>query len=248
MVYETQIYLGKKSFNIIMQNGFYDTKKLTTDVHKHRYGEIHLISGEGARYEIDGNVYEIESNSGIYIPPLMFHRCLNAKGNTHCIAFQVVGAMNGEFSIKNFPQSVVDGLTKSAEMFFKLGYEDELILYLSLIVSGFNRTEGEKAITAVKNREFLIYEFFANNYNGDISLKDIAEELHLSEKQASRMVEKYTGNSFRAEILNRKMEAAKYLIETEKMSLEEIARAVGYSSYGGFWKAFTGVYGKDKSK
>ncbi|MBE6731913.1 MAG: helix-turn-helix domain-containing protein [Ruminococcaceae bacterium] len=246
MIYETTIYLGKKTFNVIMQSGFYERKKLTTDVHKHRYGEIHLISGEGAIYEIDGKILEIEGNSGVYIPPLVFHRCLNAKGNTHCIAFQLVGAEYSELSVKNFPQSVVGGLIKSADMFFKNGSEDELILYLSLIVSGFNKAEGEKAITAVKNREFLIYEFFANNYKKDITLKDLADELHLSEKQASRIIEKYTGNNFRTEILKRKMEAAKYLMESKNLSLEEVASEVGYSSYGGFWKAFKDVYGKDK--
>ena len=246
MIYETTIYLGKKTFNVIMQSGFYERKKLTADVHKHRYGEIHLISGEGATYEIDGKIYEIESNSGVYIPPLVFHRCLNAKGSTNCIAFQVVGTDGIELSIKSFPQSVVEGLIKSSEMFFNYGNEDELILYLSLVVSGFNKTEGEKAITAVKNREFLIYEFFANNYNKDITLKNIADEMHLSEKQASRIIEKYTGNNFRTEILKRKMEAAKYLIESKNLNLEEVAGEVGYSSYGGFWKAFTSVYGKDK--
>ena len=246
MIYETTIYLGKKSFNIIMQPGFYNTRKLTSDVHKHRYGEIHLISGEGAKYEIDGKIYKLEGNSGVYIPPLIFHRCLSSGIGTYCMAFQLVGAEYSELSVKNFPQSVVEGLIKSADMFFKNGSEDELILYLSLIVSGFNKAEGEKAITAVKNREFLIYEFFANNYKKDITLKDLADELHLSEKQASRIIEKYTGNNFRTEILKRKMEAAKYLMESKNLSLEEVASEVGYSSYGGFWKAFKDVYGKDK--
>ena len=244
MVFETEIYLGKKSFNVIIGEGFYRRHKILSTTHKHRYGEIHLISGGNAKYEINGKTIVLKRNEGVFIPPDMFHRCLDADDNAYCIAFQIVGGDFGEMRINSFIESTVNGLRESAESFFKRSAEDELILYLSLIVSGFNRMDGEKAIVPVKNREFLIYEFFANNYNRELALNDIANELHLSEKQASRMIEKYMGNNFRTEILKRKMEAAKYLIETEKMSLEEVAAAVGYSSYAGFWKAFTSFYNK----
>ncbi len=244
MVYETKIYIGKKSFNIIMQQGFYTRKRLTTNVHRHYYAEIHLVSGGDAKYEVDGKVYEIKKNEGVYIPPSVFHRFLEGDENTVCTAFQLVGEEFGEMMVKSFSESIVEGFKNASRLFFEQGAEDELILYLSLIVSGFNKTEGEKAILPVKNREFLIYEFFANNYNMDFTLKDLADELHLSEKQTSRQIEKYTGNNFRTEILKRKMEAAKYLIESEKLSLDDVAKTIGYSSYAGFWKAFTSYYGK----
>ena len=49
---------------------------------------------------------------------------------------------------------------------------------------------------------------------------------------------KYTGRHFRGELTYRRIEAAKYLLATEKIKLREVAERVGYKSYSGFFKAY----------
>ena len=96
LAYETEIYLGKKSFNVIIGEGFYRRHKILSTTHKHRYGEIHLISGGNAKYEINGKTILLKRNEGVFIPSDMFHRCLDADDNAYCIAFQIVGGDFGE--------------------------------------------------------------------------------------------------------------------------------------------------------
>ena len=91
--------------------------------------------------------------------------------------------------------------------------------------------------TPVTDCEFLIREFFSTYYNENVSLSDLAAILHLSERQTERRVFAYTGNSFRKELVETRMNAAKHLMETTDMPLTAIAKHVGYSSYTGFWKA-----------
>ena len=61
---------------------------------------------------------------------------------------------------------------------------------------------------------------------------------YLSLKQTERLIVEYTGNTFRKEMAQKRIEAAKHLISTENITLAEAAEQVGYHSYSGFWKAF----------
>ena len=68
-------------------------------------------------------------------------------------------------------------------------------------------------------------------------MRDIANYLHLSERQSERLIIDYTGHSFRDELVATRMNMAKILFSTTDMSLSEISQYVGYKSYNGFWKA-----------
>jgi AraC-like DNA-binding protein len=113
----------------------------------------------------------------------------------------------------------------------------EIAAYLSFICTSFVKPRVE--LENVCNREFLIHEFFADRYNQIVTLSDLAAELSLSEKQTARLVEKYMGASFSKVLTSYRINAAKLLMQSDRsMTMTEIAAAVGYSSYSGFWKAF----------
>ena len=84
---------------------------------------------------------------------------------------------------------------------------------------------------------FLIHEFFSLHYSEDLHLCDLAQFLHLSERQTERLVIEHTGNTFRNELTAIRMTIAKKLLTSSQMSLTEISQYVGYKSYAGFWKA-----------
>lgn len=109
-------------------------------------------------------------------------------------------------------------------------------LYIGLFCSYFQNEEILKA-QPITDYGFLIHEFFTNNYSFDIHLSDLADELHLSQRQAERLVIEYTGNSFREELCQTRVTMAKELLKNTGMSLGEVSRYVGYRSYAGFWKA-----------
>jgi len=84
----------------------------------------------------------------------------------------------------------------------------------------------------------MICEMLSVFYNKDITLDDVAQKLKLSPKQTARLIVESTGNSFRQEIPRLRIEAAQHLMESEDLTLEEVAELVGYSSYSSFWKAY----------
>ena len=83
---------------------------------------------------------------------------------------------------------------------------------------------------------------FTKKYNTNATLDDLARELMLSHKQTEREVKRFTGNTFVREISKRKIEAAIMLSQTTKLSLTEISKLVGYTSYCGFYKAYKNMF------
>ena len=108
--------------------------------------------------------------------------------------------------------------------------------YLALILSAAVCDSG--ALRSVRDKKLIIEDFFENNYNKEVTLSDLAEELELSNVQTERQIAKYLGTTFRKAIAEKRIEAAKHILATEKITLAEVAERVGYRSYCGFWKAF----------
>jgi transcriptional regulator GlxA family with amidase domain len=128
-------------------------------------------------------------------------------------------------------------MMNAIDQYRRSGRRIKLIGYLSMLCSQFME-DKPGVVPHIEDRELLIYEFFSKKYNQDVSLSDLAGLLNLSKKQTERMVEKFTGRSFRAEIAHHRMEAAAQLMKIPGLSLSDIATRVGYKSYSGFWKAY----------
>ena len=79
--------------------------------------------------------------------------------------------------------------------------------------------------------------FFSNRYSEDVRLSDLAEAIHLSERQTERLVIEHTGRGFRDELTETRVKIARQRLADKNMTLGEIAGYVGYRSYAGFWKA-----------
>ena len=90
----------------------------------------------------------------------------------------------------------------------------------------------------VENRRIEIEEYLFTHMNEQITENDLAEKMHLSKRQTSRIIRRLFNNSFRQLLIDMRLNrAAQLLIETD-MSVEDIADAVGYSSLSGFHTAF----------
>lgn len=89
----------------------------------------------------------------------------------------------------------------------------------------------------------LMEEYVTRSYNKSPTLRELSGVIHLSEKQTARLFEKYFGTSFGKHIIKLRCDAAKYLLRTSHLTLREIASGVGYTSYNGLLKSFTGAVG-----
>ncbi len=108
--------------------------------------------------------------------------------------------------------------------------------YISLICSNVIDNLCE-SVAENTDYAYAINEFFGRFYNMKVTVTDLASYLGLSEKQTTRLVKKHTGKTFLQNLLEARMLTADYLSKNTDMPMTEIARYVGYNSYGGFFKA-----------
>lgn len=234
---EILINVAGNEIKVFMQNNFFEVSVTDVSVHKHGYTELHCVESGTIEYVIGTEHLALEPGEMVVIPAGTFHS-KHPKGEDEfrvCI-FQV-NVSRGRAEKYEISRDIFTELIHCAAEYKKSKNAVKLSAYLSLVCS-YIVEDAKNPVVNILEREFLVYEFFLNLYHKDVTLSDLAKVLNLSEKQTERAVIKYTGRHFRNELAYRRIEAAKYLLSTENITLKEAAERVGYKSYSGFWKAY----------
>ncbi len=228
---ELLLKIDSRVCRAFLQDGFHAAKS-TPRLHKHSYAEIHVFSGGGS-VRVEGEELVLYGSEAIVIPAGKYHSIAPSEGTCR-ISFQLDMGCDA-ISRAALPSGVTEALFAEAETVGSSGDFGLLSAYLSLAATSVlgTRYEGE----TLCDYPLIIREFFSRRYSEDVHLSDLAGELHLSERQAERLVERYAGKSFRDELTDTRMAVADQLIAEGELSLSEIAAYVGYRSYAGFYKA-----------
>ena len=80
-----------------------------------------------------------------------------------------------------------------------------------------------------------------------ITIKEIADQMHVSQTQLKNSFRNYYGNSVYKDIRSKKMEQAAALLAEGQLSVMEIAGMFGYENCSKFAAAFRGEYGMSPS-
>ncbi len=235
MNYELTIPIATRQHKVFLQGGFYNPTDLTANIHMHNYAEIHIIAHGSITFTVDDCVRQIEGGSGFIVPPHCFHGCLSKEERTRHTAFQIDYPCT-DFAVHPIPEDVLDSFIKIIAQSNTDSDHTEIAAYIAFLASPFCRAEPINA-RRISDYGFLIHEFFTHRYGEDLRLADLAEELHLSERQAERLVLEHTGHTFREQLTKTRLMMAERLMKTTDLSLTKIAHYVGYRSYAGFWKA-----------
>ena len=83
--------------------------------------------------------------------------------------------------------------------------------------------------------------------DSQLTLKNIAQKIHLSTKQVERVCNRVFGCSFGTLLARQRMHAAKHLIE-EGHKLADVSESVGYNSYTAFYRCYKSFYGHSPAK
>ncbi len=94
-----------------------------------------------------------------------------------------------------------------------------------------------------EQRRIWIEEYFQQYYAQPITEDHMAQRMNLSRRQVSRVLKEIYGKSFRQRLIEERLWRASQLLVTTKLSVEEIAAAVGYTSQSGFYSAFMQTFG-----
>jgi AraC-like DNA-binding protein len=70
--------------------------------------------------------------------------------------------------------------------------------------------------------------YLRDNYARPIGVRDVAAQVHLSERHLSRLFQRETGNSILDYLTHLRVETAAQLLLDDKLSIKQVARQVGY--------------------
>lgn len=232
---EFYINVGDRKIEAFIYDGFLEAKIGNSPLHKHKYTEVHFTERGECRIVVGDREYLSRAGTVIAIPHETTHRLSIDDGAFH-MAFMIDYPVS-EVIERNVLPEFITALKEEILNYNKFHDFNRIQPYLSFLCKDIVETKTEPL--AVAKREFIIYEFFENRYNEDVTVFDLARELNLSKKQTSRLVEMYIGAGFSEALTNYRLNAAKQLMKSDKsLTMSTVAELVGYRSYSGFWKAF----------
>ncbi|MBR2930116.1 MAG: helix-turn-helix transcriptional regulator [Clostridia bacterium] len=235
MYNEITLPFGKGGTKVFLQNGFYDKKLVTKRMHRHNYAEVHLILGEDMKYRVGDEVLEVRSGSMLVIPSGVFHAGVGDVDGGEQTAFQIDAPVE-DFEVLDVGQALLSEFSCEIDRCRESGDHTGVCAFITILCRSFLCGEGIE-VNRIGDYRFLIHEFFSNRYGEGVMLSDLADFLHLSERQAERLVLEYTGDGFRDHLTKTRIAMARRLLCSSDMSLSEVASYVGYRTYAGFWKA-----------
>ena len=246
MNYEIKTEINDLPANIYLQSGFFDHENIPFPFHNHSFPEIHIFLDGQVILKYDNTEINVTAGNVYLIPDNVYHIYSYIAQGSRRITFLIdIPTICNSIQHTTFPVTLVPLLCQEIQLFSRTGADNRMKSLLSYICTPLFETKN-KPLLSVKNRQFIINEFFAKNYNADVTLYDLAQELCLGIKQTEREVKKYTGNSFRDELRRKRIEMANILMKTTDFPLTKISELVGYTTYSGFFKATSQFAGREK--
>ena len=118
------------------------------------------------------------------------------------------------------------------------GYETVLRGSLINLLIAFARNDAARSCTSTDSITRYVTEYVAKNYACQIQLSEICEQMNFSLTYVSSVFKRDMGMSFREYLIKVRIEKACCLLQTDDMTIDEIADAVGYSDPSFFFKCF----------
>lgn len=84
---------------------------------------------------------------------------------------------------------------------------------------------------------------YMEDHCADVTIGDLAETFHFQEDYFNRLLRKKTGRTYTACLRRIRLARAEGLLRRTRMSVEEVAEAVGYQNRGFFYRIFREEYG-----
>lgn len=169
----------------------------------------------------------------------LFSYLQNSKGYSHIyikyMQTKVIGLMFDRYSLYselNY-QEIVDKL-------FTAGSLQELKEIIDHIFSIINK---KTSLPSKDDTIEKIIKFISENYNQELSLESVSQEVHLASGYISHLFRQRTGQSFLQYLISFRMKkAAELLLETD-MKVNQIATKTGYPNASYFIQTFKNTYG-----
>ena len=229
---------------------------MISNVHRHADHEMFFLLNGEMELVMEGDSKRFR-NSVVILPPSLEHYTVIDAEHI----FVIYLSLGKESRLEEKLRSVMSLDINEDEKFYlekmiRVGteeFEDSyhvLSLLLSELLRRLDADDGagkRQNKTAVKYT-FALCEYLEKHYTERIKLSDAARELHLCEKQVSRVIKKEYKCSFCDFVNQKRLSVAIMMLKHTEMPISEIARKVGFDNDNYFYRIFKKKYGKTPSE
>lgn len=240
-------------------------------LHSHTFFELlYCRNSCGAEYLVGAERYRLQKGDIIFVPPGVSHRPLLPEQLTEPYKRYVLW-LSGEFMEKYaslFPYPFTEKQASASMLrtdgtkwdflgeLFRRGVQEAELQEdgweaavvgntITLLTQIKRATDDRTAFPLEAEKPELldrIMAFVESNYTRSIAIDALAKAFFVSSSTVSHLFKQKMGVSFYRYVTQRRLIAAKSLIETG-MLLEEVSTRVGFLDYSSFYRAFKQEYG-----
>lgn len=243
----------------------------TVSLHSHTFYEVLYCRNTcGAEYLVGSERYRLEKGDIVFVPPGVSHRPLLPESMAQpyvrdilWFSAEFVNMVEGLFPHTGRPVKEYSSLLRTANTPWEFlgqqlrdavtesehrhpGWETAVMGMAIVFLSRLKRAlTDEHAIPMTAEKPELLDKAMAYieaNLSSKITLEDIARHLYVSKSTVTQTFRSRMGVSFHRCLSQRRLIAAKILIQ-KGLHLEEIALQTGFRDYSGFYRAFRQEYG-----
>ncbi len=109
----------------------------------------------------------------------------------------------------------------------------------AVLLPGVEAVVGQRGAAAAR----AMIRYLHDNYERDVRVREVAAQVHMSERHASRLFRQATGAPIRAYLQRLRLDVAATLLAERELSVKEIAHACGYPDVRHFTTAFRVQHG-----
>ena len=240
-------------------------------LHSHTFFElIYCCNSCGAEYLMGTERYRLQEGDIVFVPPGVSHRPLlpedMAEPYTRYVLWlsqefmeRYAGLFPYPFTEKqNYASMLRTRGTRWEYLAEKFrigvmeaerqadGWEAAVIGNTITLLTEIKRATDDRSARRLKAEkpELLdrIMAYVESRYTGEIRIDDVGKALYISSSTISHLFKQKMGVSFYRYVSQRRLIAAKTLIE-KGQPLEEVAEKTGFGDYSGFYRAFKQTYG-----
>ncbi|MBR6747841.1 MAG: helix-turn-helix domain-containing protein [Clostridia bacterium] len=238
-----------------------DDRNITKKAHHHTSFEIHIIISGCQTYEVGQQQYRVESGQFFMIPPLCRHRVVGAEPHTGrwTITFEAIpesGAMHleslTECALVHTPIPAAESLDWIREEEKRAGLLSEQLIENRLFETivcllralGVKERKISREIHHEESRLTLVKQFVQDNICHPLTVTDIAEYCHLSEKQLTRLFVQHEEMTPQKYIQRQRIRHIEKLLSDPAYSLRQISEEMHFSSeyyFNAFFSRHSGM-------
>lgn len=243
--------------------------------HNHSFFELHLIKEGICGVRLDDGCFTTSAGEFYINAPGVFHEQFPVNSSNtreYCLCLSITwdkddnteaGALfhilndtgcrifkDNHSLVQLFDMALEEAFYKRTGFFNKIRSIASLLIINTAQILSAMKDSGYKVPLKSNSGDYRfnqIENFITDNISGTVTVKQISDYMHLSEKQITRIVKQNAGICTKDFIIRNKLMAAADLIKNSSLAISEISDRLGFSSVYYFSQYFRKFYGHPPS-